>query len=51
MYYVYLIQSLNTPEQKYVGFTENLKQRINEHNSHMSVHTKKYAPWVLVTPF
>ena len=22
MYYVYLIQSINTPEQKYIGFTE-----------------------------
>ena len=49
MYYVYLIQSINTPEQKYIGFTENLKQRIHEHNAFMSAHTKKFAPWKLVT--
>ena len=49
MFYVYLIQSVNDPNQRYVGFTENLRQRMAEHNSGGSVYTKKYAPWVLIT--
>ncbi|MDR1338431.1 MAG: GIY-YIG nuclease family protein [Rickettsiales bacterium] len=40
MFYVYLIKSINFQEQRYVGFTENLKQRIKDHNSGMSPHTK-----------
>lgn len=49
MYYVYLIQSVACPDKRYVGFTEDLKQRLNEHNSRTSVYTKKYAPWELIT--
>jgi len=49
MFYVYLIKSQKFPEQRYVGFTENLKQRLYEHNSGMSVHTKKFIPWKLIT--
>ena len=49
MFYVYLIQSINSPEQRYIGFTEDLKQRIKDHNSGLSLHTKKYMPWKLVT--
>ena len=32
----------------YVGFTNNLKRRIWEHNNGKSSYTKKYAPWRLV---
>lgn len=49
MYYVYLIQSINYPEQRYVGFTEDLKRRLTDHNSGMSLHTKKYMPWKIIT--
>ncbi|MCM1294337.1 MAG: GIY-YIG nuclease family protein [Muribaculaceae bacterium] len=49
MFYVYLIKSQKFPEQRYVGFTENLKQRLHEHNSGSSPHTKKFAPWKLIT--
>lgn len=49
MYYVYLIKSLSHCQQKYVGITEDLKQRIREHNSGHSVHTAKFMPWELVT--
>ena len=49
MYYVYLIQSKNFPNQRYIGYTEDLKQRLKEHNAGMSTHTKKYAPWDLIT--
>lgn len=49
MYYVYLIQSESHPGQRYVGFSEDLKARMNAHNAGQSVHTAKYRPWRLVT--
>jgi len=33
MHYVYLIRSVNYPEKTYIGDTENLKQRLETHNS------------------
>jgi predicted GIY-YIG superfamily endonuclease len=48
MYYVYLIESVNYPEQRYVGFCADLKSRLASHNSGESVHTSKYMPWKLV---
>lgn len=32
MYYVYLIKSINHPNQHYVGFSDDLKTRIADHN-------------------
>jgi putative endonuclease len=48
MHYVYLIRSINYPEQTYVGCTENLEKRLLCHNSGGSHHTKQYKPWALV---
>ncbi|MDE1901091.1 MAG: GIY-YIG nuclease family protein [Alphaproteobacteria bacterium] len=48
MYYVYLLKSLSQPEQKYVGVTEDLKKRFEDHNRGFSEHTAKYKPWELV---
>lgn len=48
MYYVYLIKSINSPEVLYVGFTTNLSQRLETHNSGGSVHTSQHRPWQLV---
>ena len=47
MYYVYLLQSESNPEQRYVGFSSDLKKRLRVHNSGGSVHTSKYRPWCL----
>lgn len=49
MTYVYLIVSESHPKQRYVGITEDLKQRIHDHNAGRSQHTSKYIPWKLVT--
>ena len=49
MYYVYLIRSINFPEQTYIGFSEGLKQRISDHNAGKSIHTSKFMPWELVS--
>lgn len=47
MYFVYLIQSEKTKEI-YIGYTNNLKRRLSEHNSNKSFSTKNYGPWVLI---
>ena len=49
MHYVYLIQSVASPNQTYIGLTNNLKSRLNKHNEGGSPHTSKYKPWKLVT--
>lgn len=49
MHYVYLIESLALPEQRYVGETHDLRARLKEHNAGKSNHTSKCAPWRLVT--
>ncbi len=49
MHYVYLLQSLSVPGQRYVGMTDNLKKRFSEHNRGESKHTSKFVPWKLVT--
>ncbi len=49
MRYVYLLQSEASVDQRYVGVTSDLKQRLAEHNAGKSSHTSKYAPWKLVT--
>jgi predicted GIY-YIG superfamily endonuclease len=49
MLYVYLLRSESAPDQRYVGITSNLKQRLTDHNSGKSPHTSKYIPWTLVT--
>ncbi len=48
MCYVYLVKSINFPEIYYVGYTTNLEQRLETHNSGGSIHTAKYRPWKLV---
>lgn len=49
MYYVYLIQSEAFSEQRYIGFTTDLKKRFATHNAGGSKHTAKYKPWKLVS--
>jgi putative endonuclease len=48
MWYVYIIRSINFPEQEYIGATADLKRRIPEHNAGRSSHTSKFKPWELV---
>lgn len=47
MFYVYILQSINAPEHFYVGYTDDLKRRLKQHNSGNSLHTKKFMPWNL----
>lgn len=49
MYYVYLLQSKNDPNQKYVGYTTNIIQRLKQHNSGNVSSTTQNKPWKLIT--
>ncbi len=49
MFYVYLVRSERFPEQRYVGFTTDLRERLKTHNAGGSVHTAKYGPWKLIS--
>lgn len=48
MWYVYIIRSIEFPQQEYTGATEDLKRRFAEHNAGKSRHTSKFMPWELV---
>ncbi len=44
---VYLLQSISHPQQRYIGITSNLKERLKAHNEGKSSHTAKHTPWRL----
>ena len=45
MKYVYFLQSLSVPEQRYIGIIANLDERLQTYNAGGSPHTSKYHPW------
>jgi predicted GIY-YIG superfamily endonuclease len=47
-FYVYILQSVQT-EHFYVGFTEDLRQRLAKHNAGEVPHTAKFRPWRIKT--
>ena len=49
MFYVYLLKSLKDPNKTYVGFTTNVKERLQKHNDGGSVYTSDYKPWKLIS--
>jgi len=49
LFYVYLLESIGQPGQRYVGVTGDLQARLAAHNAGRSPHTSKYAPWRLAT--
>ncbi|MEJ0023914.1 MAG: GIY-YIG nuclease family protein [Alphaproteobacteria bacterium] len=51
MFYVYLLESVSSPGQRYVGFTADLENRLKSHNEGASTHTSKYRPWRLIAYF
>lgn len=48
MYYVYLLRSQKDSSKTYIGFTTNIEQRLETHDSGGAIHTKKDRPWKLV---
>lgn len=47
MHYIYVLQSLKNGSL-YIGYTENVKQRISEHNRKENLSTKSFAPWKVI---
>ena len=48
-HYVYIIQSKSVTDRFYTGFTENIENRLKDHNSGKDPHTIKYKPWRIKT--
>jgi predicted GIY-YIG superfamily endonuclease len=44
-HYVYTLESLSSPSQIYTGQTQDLQQRLKEHNSSRVPHTSEFTPW------
>jgi predicted GIY-YIG superfamily endonuclease len=45
--FVYVLQSVNAPSRHYIGLTDNVQRRLQEHNQGHSTHTANYRPWRL----
>jgi len=48
MYFVYLLKSQKNLSKTYVGYTTNIQQRLETHNSGGSIYTKSDMPWKLI---
>ncbi len=46
-YIVYVLSSIKT-KKSYVGFTDNLERRLEEHNKGRTYFTKQYMPWKVI---
>ena len=49
MHYVYLIESLANAHTRYTGYTDDLRQRMRDHNSGKNVSTAGNRPWRLIS--
>jgi len=43
--FVYIIKSITTPDEYYVGVTSNVDVRVQAHNEGLSRHTAQHRPW------
>lgn len=48
-FYVYILVSELDPTVHYTGCTQNLRDRLQEHNRGACSHSAKYRPWHLET--
>lgn len=48
MYFVYILRSINSSEKIYVGYTLNVKSRVEKHNEGGCFSTKEHKPWKLI---
>jgi predicted GIY-YIG superfamily endonuclease len=49
LYYVYILVSVPYPDRHYTGFTEDLPNRVDHHNSGANTSAAAYRPWRLQT--
>ena len=48
-YYVYILIDTETEMHHYVGFTQDLSERLAKHNAGEVPHTSKFKPWKIET--
>ena len=48
-YCVYVLTDIATGIRHYVGFTQNLSERLDKHNTGDVPHTSKFRPWRIQT--
>ncbi len=48
MFTVYFLESLPYPDRHYIGYSEDLKNRLSEHNAGRVTATKKFRPWKVI---
>ena len=48
MYYVYILEDIDNPNNHYIGYTSDLKRRFKEHNSKENQGYTRYKKWKLV---
>ena len=50
MYYVYILISQKDKSKFYIGYTDNLNRRLEQHkNAPPSSYTHRYSPWEIET--
>jgi putative endonuclease len=49
MKYVYILDSITSPDRHYTGIAEDLRTRLRKHNAGEVPHTSKFKPWRLKT--
>lgn len=49
MKYVYILESISSPNHFYVGITQDLRESLRRHNNGEVISTAKYKPWNLKT--
>jgi putative endonuclease len=47
MYFVYILESL-VQKKYYVGYTQDLQERLSRHNAGREKFTKKFLPWKII---
>ena len=47
MYFTYILLS-KIVKKTYVGHTDNLIRRLEEHNSGKSIFSRRYKPWIIL---
>lgn len=47
MFYTYVLKS-NSADSLYIGFTNDLRRRFEEHNQKLNLSTKSGSPWQLI---
>ncbi|MDO8584363.1 MAG: GIY-YIG nuclease family protein [bacterium] len=47
MYYVYVLES-QLDKDWYIGYSEQIDHRVDEHNAGLNVSTKARRPWILI---